>query len=104
VHDRVDLIMGAIPNLRSVSVSAWANEEKVGEMLGNRYVYSRKPNPVLMSGASPDWGQVEAELRRTRAATRDCNVELLFRDLYAITGDRARLARWVSLARSVFEA
>jgi hypothetical protein len=104
VHDRLDLIMGAIPNLRSVSVSAWANEEKVGEMLGNRYVYSRKPNPVLMSGANPDWCQVEAELRRTRAATRNCNVELLFRDLYAIKGDRARLARWVSLARSVFEA
>jgi hypothetical protein len=29
-------------------------------------------------------------------------VELLFRDVYAVGGDRSRLARWVELARSVF--
>ena len=73
-------------------------------MLGRRYVYSRKPNPVLVSGANPEWDLVERDLRQTYAATRDCNVELLFRDLYAIEGDRGRLARWVGLARSVFQA
>jgi hypothetical protein len=31
-------------------------------------------------------------------------VELLFRDVYDVGGDRSRLARWVALARSVFEA
>jgi hypothetical protein len=55
-----------------------------------------------MSGASPDWELVERDLRRTAAAAAGCNVELLFRDLYAIAGDRGRLGRWVSLARSVF--
>jgi hypothetical protein len=104
VHDRLDLILEAIPNLRSVSVSAWSDFQKVADMLGRRYVYSRKPNPAFMSGASPDWALVERDLRQTYAAARDCNVELLFRDLYAIDGDRARLARWVSLARSVFQA
>ena len=104
VHDRLDLILEAIPNLRSVSVSAWANFDKIAEMLGRRYVYSRKPNPAFMSGASPDWDLVERDLSQTYAAARDCNVELLFRDLYAIKGDRARLARWVDLARSVFQA
>ena len=104
VHDRLDLILEAMPNLRSVSVSAWSDFQKVAEMLGQRYVYSRKPNPAFMSGASPDWDLVERDLRQTYAAARDCNVELLFRDLYDIDGDRVRLARWVDLARSVFQA
>jgi len=104
VHDRLDMVLEAMPNLRSVSVSAWSDFQKVADMLGQRYVYSRKPNPAFMSGASPEWDLVERDLRQTYTAARDCNVELLFRDLYAIEGDRARLARWVSLARSVMQA
>jgi hypothetical protein len=103
VHDRLDLIMEAIPNLRSVSVSAWSDFQKVADMLGRKYVYSRKPNPTFLTGTSPDWDLVERDLRETYTAARDCSVELLFRDLYAIEGDRARLARWVGLARSVFQ-
>lgn len=104
VHDRLERIMAAMPNLRSVSVSPWASFELVAEMLGDRYVYSRKPNAAFMSGPSPEWDLVERDLRRTAAATTTAgsNVELLFRDLYDVAGDRARLARWVDLARSVF--
>jgi hypothetical protein len=102
VHDRLELIMQAIPNLRSVSVSSWADFRRVAEMLGRQYVYSRKPNPAFMSGANPDWSLVEADMRKTYEATRDCNVELLFRDIYTIAGDRPRLARWVAMTRSIF--
>jgi hypothetical protein len=102
VHDRLELIMDAIPNLRSVSVSSWADFGKVAEMLGRRYVYSRKPNPAFMSGANLDWDLAEADLRRTYAAARDCNVELLFRDIYTVDRDLPRIARWVEMARSVF--
>ena len=103
VHDRLDLIMEAIPNLRSVSVSGWADFQKIGEMLGNKVVYSRKPSPNFLSGANPDWQAAEADMRKTRAATRDCNVELLFRDLYTVNGERGRLAKWVKMTKAVFE-
>lgn len=103
VHDRLELIMAAMPNLRSVSVSPWADFEQVAGMLGDRYVFSRKPDPVPISGPSPHWDRAEADLRRTRDAARDCNVALLFRDVYDIGGDRSRLSRWVDLARSVFD-
>jgi hypothetical protein len=102
--DRLDLIIEAMPNLRSVSVTPWADFEKVAGMLGDRYVFSRKPDPVPISGPEPHWERVEADLQRTYDAARDCPVELLFRDVYDIGGDRSRLARWVSLARSVFGA
>lgn len=102
VHDRLGLIMEAIPNLRSVSVSGWADFKKTAELLGRKYVYSRKPTPAYISGASPDWGLVEADMKKTCAAARDCPLELLFRDIYTINRDRPRLARWVRLVKSVF--
>ena len=103
--DRLDLIIEAMPNLRSVSVTPWADFERTAEMLGSRYVFSRKPDPVPLSGAQPHWERAEADLRRTRDAARahDCNVELLFRDVYDVGGDRSRLRAWVDLARRVFE-
>jgi hypothetical protein len=102
VHDRLEHIKAALPNLRSVSVSAWSDFDRVAEMLGPDYVYSRKPNPSFMSGSSLDWGLAQGDLRKTASATRNCNVELLFRDLYTIDGDRPRLARWVELAKAEF--
>ena len=103
VHDRLEMIMAAMPNLRSVSVSPWADFEKVAELLGRDYVFSRKPDPVPISGPQPHWERAEADLRRTYEAAREGNVELLFRDVYDVGGDRTRLARWVELARSVFD-
>ena len=102
--DRLELIIEAMPNLRSVSVTPWADFERTAELLGDRYVFSRKPDPVPISGPNPHWERAEADLQRTYDAAKagDCNVELLFRDVYDVSGDRSRLARWVSLARSVF--
>ncbi|MEX1297264.1 MAG: hypothetical protein AB1Z67_13960, partial [Candidatus Limnocylindrales bacterium] len=103
--DRLERIIEAMPNLRSVSVTPWADFDRTAELLGDRYVFSRKPDPVPISGPQPHWENAEADLRRTREAARrgDCNVELLFRDVYDVGGDRSRLRTWTDLARSVFE-
>ncbi len=101
VHDRLELIMEAIPNLRSVSVSGWSDLERVAEMLGRRYVYSRKPTPALVSGANPPWDLARRDLERTWAATKNGCVELLFRDLYTVNRERGRIAEWVAMAKSV---
>jgi hypothetical protein len=94
--------MEAIPNLGSVSVSGWADFKKIGELLGKNYVYSRKPTPAYISGASPDWSLVEEDMKKTYAAAKDCNVEILFRDVYTINGDRQRLGEWVAMTKSIF--
>jgi hypothetical protein len=102
VDDRLDLIIDAMPNLRSVSVSGWADFKKVGDMLGKNYVYSRKPTPAFLSGAAPDWSLVEEDMRKTYDAAKNCNLEILIRDLYTINGDRPRLKKWVEMTKSVF--
>jgi hypothetical protein len=103
VDDRLPGILEAIPNLRSVSVSAWSNLGKVAELLGKQYVYSRKPRPAYISGAHPDWGLLEKDMRDTCAVARDCNLEILFRDVYTVNGDRARLQKWVDMTKSIFQ-
>jgi hypothetical protein len=102
VDDRLEMIIDAIPNLRSVSVSGWSDFAKAAEILGKKYVYSRKPVPAHISGASPNWDLLEKDLRDTYTAARDCNLEILFRDVYTTNGDRTRLRRWVDLAKSIF--
>jgi hypothetical protein len=102
VHDRLERIMKAIPNLRSVSVSGWSDIVRVAEMLGRRYVYSRKPTPALVSGANPPWDLARQDMEQTFRATKNCCVELLFRDLYSVDRERSRIASWVAMAKSVF--
>jgi hypothetical protein len=102
VHDRLPLIMKAIPNLRSVSVSGWSDLEKVAEMLGSRYVYSRKPTPALLSGANPPWTLARDDMEKTFRATKGSCLEILLRDVYTINHDRGRLAEWVRMTKSVF--
>jgi hypothetical protein len=62
-----------------VSVSGWADFAMIGEMLGDRYVYSRKPTPACVDGSNPDWKLVERDMKKTCAATKGYNLEIPFR-------------------------
>ena len=102
IHDRLELVMKEIPNLRSVSVSGWSDLEKVAEMMGKRYVYSRKPTPALVSGENPPWELARDDMVRTYRATKDSCVELLFRDVYTVGSQLGRLKEWVSMTKAIF--
>lgn len=100
VHDRWDQIVAAIPNVRAVSVSPWCNRRAIAEKLGRNYVFSRKPKAAPISGPNPDWDELEKDLDETLAAARDCHLEIIYRDVYRINGDRARLTKWTQMVRS----
>lgn len=99
IHDRWAPIIGQIGNIRAVSVSPWNDFRKVGEFFGDKYVYSRKPTPAPLSGVTPDWDALREDLDATFDGARGCNLEIVFRDVYRIHGDRARLRKWVEMAR-----
>lgn len=100
VHDRWEHIHAAIPNIRGVSISPWCDMRKIGGMLGREHVFSRKPKPWPISGPSPDWNELEKDLDETLAAAQNCNLEIIYRDVYRINRDRPRLRRWVEMVRS----
>ncbi|MFI5368938.1 MAG: hypothetical protein ACHQ1F_07975, partial [Spirochaetia bacterium] len=101
LHDRFPRIAKAIPNLRAVSVSGWSDLACMGEMLGRKYVYSRKPTPAFISGAHPDWELLKKDVQGTLSAAKNCSLEFCFRDIYTIDGDRSRLSRWVGMTRAM---
>jgi len=101
VHDRFERVQRAIPNLRAVSVSGWSDPFRMGELLGRRYVYSRKPTPAYISGAHPDWDRLKKDVEDTLAGARNCNLEICFDVGSSDLGDRPRLAAWVRMARAL---
>lgn len=92
-----------MPNLAKVSISAWCNEEFMGERLaGSNVIYSRKPSPNFVG--VPEVFDEEAfadHIRKTARAARDCNLEIIMRDIYTLKGDRRRAKRAVDIARSI---
>ncbi|NQT91136.1 MAG: hypothetical protein HQ559_00130 [Lentisphaerae bacterium] len=100
VHTRWN-VLKKLPNLQRVSVSPWCDEDFMAAALGRDYVYSRKPNPTLISTPRFDEESIRDDLRKTVRAARDCRVEIIMKDVHTLSGEPARMARWVELAREV---
>ena len=98
VHNRWH-VLEKIPNLRSVSVSPWADEKLLAEALAGRYVYSRKPNPAQVSTEIFDENAIRADIRTTFTTARECDIEIIMKDVHTLSGHPERLARWVQIAR-----
>lgn len=103
MDDRFDRIAKAMPNLRTVSVSGWNDFSKMGELLGNRYVYSRKPTPAFLSGSYLSWELAEKDLVSTYQAAKNGCLELIVRDVYDVGSDFSRMKKWVDLAKKVMQ-
>ena len=94
-------ILKQLPNLARVSVSPWADEAFMARECGRKIVYSRKPNPTLISTAHFDEEAIRADLRQTLSVAGDCRLEIIMKDVHTLHNQPERLARWVELAREV---
>ena len=81
VHEIWDACVSQYPNLRKVSISAWCNEEYMGEALRHSpVIYSRKPSPNFIGvGDNFDTEAFSAHIRKTLTEARDCHLEIIFR-------------------------
>ncbi|MHC4885715.1 MAG: hypothetical protein ACYTGH_11595 [Planctomycetota bacterium] len=98
VHTRWH-VLKEMANLERVSVSPWCDEAFMAEALGRRFVYSRKPNPTLVSTENFDEAAIRADLRTTLDTARDCRLEIAMKDVHTLNNEPDRLARWVAMAR-----
>jgi hypothetical protein len=103
VHDRWESVREAMPHVRAVSISPWCDMRLIAEKLGRTCVFSRKPRPAPISGAHADWAGLEQDIDETVSAAQGCNLEIIFRDVYRIGGDRTRLRRWAEMVRRRIE-
>jgi hypothetical protein len=101
VHPFLDSLAQA-PTLARVSVSPWADEEKVGAFCRARHiVYSRKPSPNFYGAEKYDEGAVRADLQKTIDCARGCSLEFIQRDVLVTRDQPERFIRWVELVREV---
>jgi len=85
--------------LRRVSCSAWVNVEKMAGWLGDKYIFSYKPNPAALAVPEPDWQLVRNGLRDMLEKTRGCVVELIMKDNHSLAQRPENVVRWCSIAR-----
>ena len=97
-------IVEKIPRLRRVSMSPWVNIPAMAERLGDRFIFSMKPNPVDLAVPHFDEEKIRANLREALRATRNCRVEVIMKDNHTIANDPRRVIRWVQIAREEAEA
>ena len=95
--------LSRLPHLKKVSISRWADERFMGDVLrGSNVIYSRKPDPNLL-GVDVELNEAawEAGIRNTLEATRDVGVEFIVRDVYTVHGNLGKPRRAVEIARDV---
>ena len=107
--DPLDLKMNEvrlIPNVRKVSMSPWADEERGAREIGRDFVYSRKPNPALLAPDRFDAAVVRAEFSTTRriCAEHGCPLEFILKDISTVRYEPERLTRWAAIAMEIVGA
>ena len=98
---RWDYVKAAIPRLRRVSVSPWADRRKMSELLGGDYVYCLKVSPTDIAVPNPDEAYIRKHLNEVLGYCKQCGnrVEILMKDNHTLGRRPENAARWVQLAR-----
>jgi hypothetical protein len=96
-------ILERIPNLRKVSMSTWVNVDEAVANMGNRYVFSYKPNPAVFAEDTWDVGKAQNELETvlTKATAHGCVVEVIMKDISTLRYQPQRLWEWAAMATEV---
>ena len=100
IDSRWEIIKREIVHLKAVSVSPFSDVEKMGEMLGKDYIFSRKPHTGFLSSAEPDWDSAKKDIALTLKAANHGMLEIILRDVYRLFGRREICGQWVEMVRS----
>jgi hypothetical protein len=93
-------ILDRVPNLRKVSMSPWVDVDQAVASMGNRYVFSYKPNPAVFAEQTwhLDKARHELETVLTKAKAHGCVVEVIMKDVSTVRYQPQRLWEWAAMA------
>ncbi|MCL4376937.1 MAG: hypothetical protein M1409_00945 [Actinobacteria bacterium] len=92
-------IVKNIPNLRRVSVSSWADKNKMAEYLQDKFIYSFKPSPSDLAVAVLDHELIHKKIRQVLELTKGCVLEIIMKDNHTICNNINNVTDWVKIAR-----
>jgi hypothetical protein len=93
LHNKID-ILKTIPNLRKVSMSPWADIEKMVENSNRKYVLSYKPNPAVFAVDHWDPSEPRKDLLEMLEKAKGCVVEIIMKDISTVRYQPQRLWDW----------
>lgn len=103
LHDRIDRLE-KIPNLRKIGVSPWADMDQSAQIMGNRYVFARKPNPAAVA-ADLNEEEIRKDIRKAltvcRANGTPC--EFVLKDISTVGYKPERLFRWAEIVEQTID-
>ncbi|MBI9101336.1 MAG: hypothetical protein JEY99_02895 [Spirochaetales bacterium] len=89
-------------NLRRVSVSHWADPEKMSDELKKDYIFSMKPSPTPLAFHEMDMVSAREELEYKFGIAKDKNcVEIIMKDNHTLGNNPENVKKWVALAREI---
>jgi hypothetical protein len=90
-----------IPRLRRVSVSPWADPDRMGALLQDRFIFSGKPAPSYLALPRMEEEPARKELRRMiESAKRNrCHLELIMKDNHTLGGNPMNAVNWCRMAK-----
>lgn len=92
-------IIKKIPNLRRVSVSPWSDLGKMADFLGDKYIYSLKPNPAQLASPKVDLNNISKNIKNYLEVTKDCIPEIIMKDNHTLGNNPDNVKDWVRLVR-----
>ena len=103
LHNKIE-ILKRIPNLRKISISPWAKLDVVASEIGRDYVIPLKPSPSIL--AAPTWNPdlVREELETKLEITKQCNVEIVIKDISTVVHEPQRLWEWIRIASEIAQS
>jgi hypothetical protein len=98
-------ILEKVPNLRKVSMSPWVNLDEAVANVGNRYVFSHKPNPAVFAETTWNLDRARHELETVldKAKAHGCVVEVIMKDISTVRYEPQRLWEWSRMAMELTE-
>jgi hypothetical protein len=100
LHDKMEHVM-AIPHIRRISISPFADVSVCAQKLKGDYIYSWKPNPVYLSNPTFNPESVREYMAQTIDLTKECVVEIILADTHTCHNQPERFTQWVKIAREL---
>lgn len=103
LDNKLDMLM-AIPNMRKLGVSPWANQNLCGERMGSKYVFARKPNPAFVAGEfSEETVRKEAEDTIKICLKYNCPYEMVLKDISTVGYKPENLFMWNKVVKETLD-
>lgn len=102
LDNKYDAIFRHLHHLRRLSVSPWSDVSLAAEQIGNKAIFSWKPNPSRICTGF-DEEEILARLKEVAQITRDCHIEIILKDIRTCGGTPKHLMRFIELVNIAFE-